>query len=55
MNIFFLDLCKQNTYIRQKLHCDAKCIYKYQAQEMKQEMKLNDTILTISNTWILLV
>ena len=32
-----------------KLHCNAKCTYKHKAQEVK----MNDTNLTNSNTWIL--
>ena len=45
----FCFVCKQkNTSIRQNLHCtcNAKCIYKYQAQEVK----MKDTKLTNMDT-----
>ena len=52
MNNFSLDLFKlKNTSNRPKLHCNAKCIYKYQVQELK----MNDTNSINSNTWILFV
>ena len=44
---FCLDLCKKKEYFYQTiLHCNAKCIYKYLAQEVR----MNDTNLTNSNS-----